>query len=504
MYGVAAILSRAVSLLLVPLLTRTLAPSDYGAVDILTLVGSLVALSVALEISQAVPRFFSDEPTPEGRIAYASTALWFTVAVYALVSVLAFSSAKALASFILGRPDYTPLLRAALAMYAATGIFYLVQGQLRWERRVNQYAIASVLSAAVSLAAVSSLMLLTPMRSTAVFVGQAIGNGIGAAAGFYLARHSFARVFDRKRCVEMLKFSAPLVPSGLAVFVALYSDRLIVQRILSLTEVGELGVGYRIASVVGLIVVGFQSALTPILFARFRERETPNQLARIFGAFCAFALLVCTALGMFAREIVVLLTSPRYYHAATVVPLLAPAVLLANMYVFAPGLVITKRTGRVALLNFGGAALNVALNLLLVPILGITGAATATLTSSAVTFAGYMVASQRSYPVPHYWGRLAASLSVSVAAGITGFLLGGPSPLLFIIKLGLFGIVAVAFFKLQLVKTSELAAAISMLVRRAAVRPGASGSILESSQSQELPILTEDIDGIQYRADTDR
>ena len=466
-YGAGAVFTRSVSLLLVPLLTRTLAPNDYGATDILTLVGSLVALSVALEISQAVPRFFADADTEEARVAYASSALWFTVAVYTLVCTAAILGSRSIVSLLL-TPGYVSLFQSAVVWYAATGIFYLVQGQLRWERRAAEYAIASVLAASVSLAAVAMLLLHLHLGAPAVFVGQAAGNAVGATVALYFARRSFGPVFNWERCKEMLRFSAPLVPSGLAVFVALYSDRVIVQRLMSLADVGKLAVGYRVASVVGLIMVGFQSALMPLVFAKYREPDTPVNMARIFGVFSAFALLLCTTLGLFSREIVMVLTNPRYYTAANVVPLLAPAVLLSSMYIFAPGLVIAKRTASIAVLNFAGAALNVVLNLLLVPVLGIVGAATATLVSAALTFALYMISSQRHYPVPHQWSRLSTALLASVLGSIAGFLLGEPSVGVLALKVLMLATVALIIFKLQLVKTAEVAAALAIVTRRRA------------------------------------
>jgi len=464
-YGVAAVLTRAVSLLLVPLLTRVLAPTEYGAVDILTLVGSLVALTVALEISQALPRFFADANTEKERVGYASTAFWFTLAAYSVVCIAGFAAAHALATLILGRHDFEGLFRAALGMYVATGIFLLLQSQLRWERRAVQYAITSLLAAALSLATVALLLLRLHTGPAAVFVGQTVGNAAGAIVALFFARHSFARVFSARRCREMLAFSAPQVPSGLAVFIALYSDRLIVQRILSLSEVGKLAVGYRFASMVGLVTIGFQSALMPLVFAKYREQETPAHLARIFRVFCGLALLLCTVLGLFAREIVIVLTSPNYYAAASVIPLLAPAVLLASMYVFAPGLVLTKRTGSVALLNFGGAGLNVVLNLILVPVIGINGAATATLISSALTFSGYMVASQRYYPVPHQWRVLAAALIAAAVTGMVGYSLGPPNMTVVLIKVLLFTALAVMLLRLELVRRAELATAVALIGR---------------------------------------
>ena len=59
-YGAASLVSRAASLFLVPVYTRVLAPTDYGQLDLLTAFGSLMQLTVALEISQGLARHYGD------------------------------------------------------------------------------------------------------------------------------------------------------------------------------------------------------------------------------------------------------------------------------------------------------------------------------------------------------------------------------------------------------------------------------------------------------------
>ena len=122
-YGLAGILSRGISLLLVPVFTRVLLPGDYGIVDLLTIVASLVYLTIALEISQAVPRFWGDASTEEGKVGYASTGLWFTVAVYTAFCVAAALAAPQLGRWVLRAEGQESIVLAAIAMMYATGIF---------------------------------------------------------------------------------------------------------------------------------------------------------------------------------------------------------------------------------------------------------------------------------------------------------------------------------------------------------------------------------------------
>jgi len=109
-------------------------------------------------------------------------------------------------------------------------------------------------------------------------------------------------------------------------------------------------------------------------------------------------------ISLFSREILRLFTTPPYYGAWAIIPVLAVASVCSKMYIFAPGLDIEKKTKRIALINIAAAVVNVVLNLFLIPHLGILGSALATLISSVILFFAYMHMSQKFYPIPYRWG----------------------------------------------------------------------------------------------------
>jgi O-antigen/teichoic acid export membrane protein len=81
-------------------------------------------------------------------------------------------------------------------------------------------------------------------------------------------------------------------------------------------------------------------------------------------------------------------------------------VLLWQMYIFAPGLSLAKRTSIIGLMNVGSAVLNLALNFLLIPYMDICGAAMATAISAGSVFCINMYLSQKLYYVPHQWSKI--------------------------------------------------------------------------------------------------
>lgn len=413
-YTIPAILSRGLSIILVPLYTRVLSPVDYGALDMLMVFGSLANLTVALEVSQGVARFYAAEEEREKKVQYASTAFWFTLFCYTLFLVATISLAPLLSQFIIGRADLDPVFRLGMAYIWANGIFYLVQNQFRWELRSKQYAVCSVLVTLTTASLAVTLAYFLGWGLSGLLWGMLGGALAGCFYGISSLRASFQPVFKKERLKEMLLFSAPLVPSGIAVFISHYIDRLMINHFLSLGDLGLYGIGFRLSSIVGLVMVGFQGALTPLIYTNYKSPDTPGQVAVIFRAFLFFALMLFFGLAGFADEILRLLTTPEYYSAAGVVVFLVPAILISNMYIFAPGIGIAKKTHLTLWINIGGALANTCFNYFLIPLFGIRGAAAATLLGYVFVFTAYMRFSQKFYPVAHNWPALAKATFASI------------------------------------------------------------------------------------------
>jgi O-antigen/teichoic acid export membrane protein len=408
-YGAATVVTRATSLVVVPIFTRFLSDTDYGVIDLLTIAGNLVLLTVALEISQAVARFLPDA-SDEDKVTFASTALMFSVGAYALFGVAGLIAAPEIRSWLIEGAADDVTVRLAVVATCLNGIFQLTSGVLRFQLRASQFAIASLGSSLVAIGLGLFLVAGAGAGVDGFFVGQIVGATIGVVLTMVFSRGLYRPIFDRMRLVSMLRFSMPLVPSSIGVFVALFVDRLAIGQLMTVADVGVFGIGYRLASTVSLLSFGAQMAVTPLVYARHADPGTPAALERIFRYYVGMALMVALGLSLFAPEILRVLTTPVFYDAASVVPLLAPALFLANLYVFMPGLGIAKRTAAFAVINLSGALLNLMLNLLLIPHLGIVGGALATLVSAAAVFAAYAVGSQRLYPVPHQWHRLASAV----------------------------------------------------------------------------------------------
>jgi O-antigen/teichoic acid export membrane protein len=286
-----------------------------------------------------------------------------------------------------------------------------------------RHALASLVYTVVSSAVGLGLVIGLAAGVSGILYGQCAG----AVAGFIVACFNGAakhlRVnFHWKRLREMLSYSAPQVFTSIAAYFSLYVDRLLIKELMTLDDVGVYGIGARFGSVVMLVMVGFQSALVPLVFKNYAEPETPDQLARVFLYFMVCAISMILLLCGFSKELVWLFTTPQYYAAWRVIPLIATGIILANMYIFTLGLHLERRTMMIAAINISVALINIAGNMLLIPLFGLTGAATATMVSVLIAFLLYLYFNQRFYPIPFAWKRIVGGtlLGLSFAIVLTG------------------------------------------------------------------------------------
>lgn len=399
-YTAGALLSRGVALLLLPLLTRVLGPADYGALDLISAWGVLVALVVPLEIAQGLARLWNESPAGEARRRLAGTAWTFVSTGYGLFALLGMAAAEPLARLLLGESGWAAALRAGVCFVAANGVFTLLQSQFRWELRPIAYTMVSLLYALATLALVALASLGLRAGLAGVLWAQCGAALLCSCVGYGLLHRGLRWGIARHELAAMLRYSLPLVPAGVAVFVSLYINRLMLNALAPLSDVGQFGIASRLAGAVTLTLVGIQAALTPLIYAHHRDPETPALLARLLEGFSALALLCCLTIGVFGSELIALVATEEFLPAAPLLSWLAPAALISQMYVFAPGIAIAKKTHWQLGVTLVAAAAGALLNAVLIPLAGTAGAAWATLASAAVFFGTWLAVSQRCYPLP--------------------------------------------------------------------------------------------------------
>jgi O-antigen/teichoic acid export membrane protein len=413
-YGISGVISKGVSIFLVPFYTRVLTPNDYGIIDLIAVVSAIVTTSVSLQITQAVARFLADERTLENKINVSSTALIFNIVAYSFFIIIAQVFAPFWAKLILGSNSYTYIFRVASFSMFTTGLYYFVQNQLRWLIRPKKFMLVSVTYTFVTIPTTVFFVLILKTGVIGVFYAYIIGAFVCFSLGIYLSRDSYQYVFNVGKLKEMLRFSLPLVPSSVGVFFITYSQRLLIRGMMTLADLGLYGVATRLTSVVNIAFQSINAALVPIVYDEYKEKETPQKLSQLFNFMFFVLFTTFLALSLFSKEIIQLLTTPAYYSAYKIIPFLFTYQIFNGMLVFSVGMAIEKKTKHIAIINTIGAIFSVALSVVAIFYFGIMGVAMAVALQSIAVFSLQMFYSQKFYYVDYKFKKIAITFILSV------------------------------------------------------------------------------------------
>jgi O-antigen/teichoic acid export membrane protein len=412
-YTAASILSKLIAVALLPLYTRYLSPADYGAAEVMFAAVVSASIVIRLGTIEALLRFYYKDGEDPARVVSTSFAALFWFSTVAALIALPFAGPISEALLDRSAPD---LARIAIGgLWVATLHEYLLT-LFRLEERARAYFGVTIANVLAAIALTVVLVVGHDEGARGLLLGSYLSGAVFVLGLIVVHRKRLSLWIDAALLRRMGRFGLPTMPAELSLYLLNFVDRIIIVRSVGLTEAGLYSLAVKFAQAVNVLVRGFQLAWPPLAYSIRDDGEARRAYAAIVTWFVAGCAFVVTGMWLLSRWIVRALAAPRFFESYEAIGLIATGVTLYALYMVL--VVILGRTGRTEF-NFPAtiAALvaNVALNLALVPSLGIVGAGLALVASYLVVVALMYVFTQRLFPVPYEWGRLARVLLVSAA-----------------------------------------------------------------------------------------
>ncbi|MDE3197387.1 MAG: polysaccharide biosynthesis C-terminal domain-containing protein, partial [Acidobacteriota bacterium] len=419
-----------------PIFTRAFSVAEYGLID-LAQKGLLLGVAAAkLGLQNSAMRFY------EPGAGYYTTFL---------VGVLGLAAAVGLI-FMGGAVFFPPLsgiggiLAALLAIRAIASIvlcFYRAEG------RPGAYNLGLLGTKAGTIAAVCLMIRLFLPTVRTFLLGCLTAEAVAAAvylAGF--GRRRLIRVgrFDTALMRTALTFGLPLIAYEMATLILDSGDRVLVHYMLGDNALGRYSVAYGLSSYLNeLLVTPLRLAIIPIYVALWKDEgtaATSRFLETGLAGLCMVSALLVAGAALVANDGIGLLASAKYSGAGSLIPIVTAGLLVYTAHVFlSAGLLLAKRTGVMAVILIVSAAANLAINLVMIPAFGLTGAAISTLLSYVFCVGLLWRASNSAVPVRIPWRSVAVYLAAGALAYGAGNAVSGPNAILRILARGTTGVV---------------------------------------------------------------
>ena len=418
-----------IGLISFPILARIFSVEQYG---LIALVSSTIAVAVVFAkcgLQTYVQRFYKEyavSPVPGSLRRYYST-VYLTAGFLGLLWSLPF--ALLMFRYVPRRvisDQIQVLLGFAAALIFLRSISSMVANLLQVEGRTTAYNVLQIVTKTATVA-VTVLLLLTWRRSPEVFfVGTVAVEAIAVLAVVpYLRRKRMLAftAFDWRLCRQALLFGIPMMGTEIFWLILDSGDRFLVKGFLGTTQLGFYAAAYNISGYIReSLCAPLVLALFPLVMELWVEKgrdHTRTFLSNSMNHFALVSIGVVVGVSVCASDAINIVASPKYYEAHQLLPILVMGMMLNGLSMFPrSALIIYKKTVLMMNVNIVACVVNVALNVALLPRIGLLGAAIATLGSYAAMAALFAFYAHRCLPLSTDWQ---AWLKYSAVGVVTWF-----------------------------------------------------------------------------------
>lgn len=335
-------------------------------------------------------------------------------------------------------PDYVLWM---VAIIAVDNLNTLPFAKLRQENRPKRYAFARVAGIVLNvlvviffLGIIPEILESNPGNFLHVIYNKdfglgyyLLGNLCGSLFTLLILSKEIRQVkirFDFKLWKEVMRYSAPLIIVGLGGMINDVMSRLIYRHVVDLPqnqadhELGIFANIFRIALLITIMIQAFRMAAEPFFFNKSGDEHAQKTYARVMKFFVIACCFMFLFIGLFLdvfRWIFLTFANPRWVEGIEIVPLLALGnIFLGIYYNLSVWYKLTNKNMYGAAITVGGAAITIALNIILIPRLHYTGAALATFSCYLFMMLSSYLLGQKHYPVPYAVKKLLAYLTLVI------------------------------------------------------------------------------------------
>ena len=427
-YGVAQTLVSLITFVTDPLLSYMLTRADFGLLGLTRTTANLLTSGYRLGLDGAANRLYYDV---EADAEAAKRRVLGTLNTFLLGWVVVLSLSQeifgpAVYARVFNNLPYAPYGRFVAYGLACSTLVAVAQMVWGAQERAKLLSGTRILSALLTSAFMFALLLGTNWGVRAVFWAQAIGPTLLLWVHIRFAWGSFGFAWDTRVVRRALAFGLPLVVHSTSHWALDAADRLMLESYMGRDAVGLYTVAYGTTSTILLVNAAVNSAYTPQFMRTQGKPEFQAFIARSITYFMLTNLAATLGFVIFGPLVIRTLYSARFAEAAPLSPILALSAPFHAVYlIYVNGMFHANRTRLIPVLTFTAGVVNVGLNMVLIPRIGLLGAAIATLAGYGALALLFRLGATTVQPIPLERGRLLRLLFVFCPIALVGVLVEG-------------------------------------------------------------------------------
>ncbi|KAA2219211.1 lipopolysaccharide biosynthesis protein [Maribacter flavus] len=437
-YGLATVLPRMLSFLLVPIYTSVMPPGTYGEVTLIFTWFAIFNIFLAYGMETAFFRFYKDSENKKKVVSTSLLSLGGSSFLFLFIGLL---FKKTIAAAINIEAQYMNYVLCILVLDALVIIPF---AWLRANEKPMRYAMVKTLNVALNLGL--NLFFLLVLPSLAVEDGAGffnklyvpdyeisyilISNLLASAVTLLLMIRVYLRrpyIFDVDLWKRMLTYAMPVMVAGIAFTINEVFDKYLLSELLppdiAKIEMGKYAACYKLALFMTLFATAFRLGIEPFFFSHSDTKNPQKAYAQITNYFVVLGSIILLTVVVFADVLKQLfIQDTSYWDAMSVVPIIILASFFLGIYHnLSVWYKVTDRTKFGAYISMIGAVLTIIINVALIQYFSYVASAVATLVAYGSMMLMSFYFGRMYYPIPYNFRKIIFYLGVSILFSIISF-----------------------------------------------------------------------------------
>lgn len=386
-YGLGGIISKLIPLIMVPIVTRLMPNTEYyGISDLSNTVVQFGSAIAVIGMYDAMYRMFFEKEDEEYKKNICSTALLFTMITSLIVFAIMLIARNFIAQYFFGNSKYAYVVYLSAMAVLVSATNSIISAPTRMQNKRKIFLVTNTVSPLLSYS-ISIPMLLAGHYVIALPLA-AVVSGVTMEITFEILNHGWFnfRRFDKKLLRQLLIIAIPLFPNFLIYWLFNSCDKVMITNILGIGAAGIYSVGSKLGHCSQLIYTAFAGGWQYFAFSTMKDDNQVKSNSMIFEYLGVISFVATAFICAWSYLIFNILFTDKYLTGYVVAPYLFLAPLLQMLFQVACNqFLVIKKTWPNMLILSSGVVINIVINYFLIPVLGIEGAAIATLLGYVVS-----------------------------------------------------------------------------------------------------------------------
>ncbi len=374
-YMICNVLQRGISLITTPIFSRLLTPDEYGVYSIYQAWYQIIIIFATLNLFYGVYNKGMTE-WPDDRKRFTASMQGLTT-VITLVFFVVYIVTPDFWNGVLGL-DSIYVYAMFVEILCVPAYSFWSAGQ-RYDYKYRKLILVTLIIV-ISTPTLGIFCVLNARNRAVARVLSAVFVQICVGLFFYI--YNFVKgkcFFIKKYWMYALEFNLPLIPHYLSSTILNQADRLMINSMVGTGEAAVYSVSYNVATIVTIFTTALTNTFTPYMYKAIKNKKMEG-IRKNASYLMLMVGVVATVIMAFGPEIIKVFATSSYYEAVWIIPPVAAGIYFKFLYpLFSNFEFYYENTKFVMVASCVGAALNVLLNYIFIPIFGYYAAGYTTL-----------------------------------------------------------------------------------------------------------------------------